>query len=159
MHTHPDPVNDDSRGLLNRPPIRVRSRLLAGALLLLVPVVWSVIRVALAADPQLTISLLSTNQVQLTITNAVAGTNYAIHRRLTFDTNDQWRPHIIASPGQTSFVADMGIELQGFFRAIPCVDCDGDSVVDWVDANPYDSGVGALWITIDSPLSGENLNN
>lgn len=118
-----------------------------------------IIRSARAADPQLTISLMPSNQVQLTITNAVAGTNYAIHRRLTFDDDDSWQIYLIADPGQTNFIADMGVDTQGFFRAIPCVDCDGDSVVDWADANPNDINIGVLWVTIDSPVSGENLTN
>jgi hypothetical protein len=113
---------------------------------------------AVAADPGLSIRQSATNEVQITITNAQTGAAFEIQRRLVFDDAHLWATHLVGTVGQTSFVAEMGIELQGYFRALGCLDCDGDGVTNWLDGDPFSTNAGALFIKINSPTNGQTLN-
>jgi hypothetical protein len=111
------------------------------------------------SDPPfgLTIQVTNANQLYLRITNGLSTTNYEIYRRITLDPTNQWTPHLVGSNGQFNFLVNMGIDLFGFFEARLGNDADGDHVANSVDGNPYNSAVGALTITIDSPANGTNL--
>jgi hypothetical protein len=113
---------------------------------------------AVAADPGLRVRQSSTNQVEITITNAQSGAAFEIQRRLALDPVYPWATHLVGAVGQTSFVAEMGIDLQGYFRALGCLDCDGDGVTNWLDGDPFSTNVGALFIKISSPTNGQTLN-
>ena len=124
--------------------------------------VWTVREKILAQTvPQPVLKIATTNSTQflLSITNAVASTNYEIYRtQLLGDTNSfPWELHIVGSIGQSNFTADMGIDFTGFFRASIGTDQDGDGAQDWLDANPTDPTIGILSITIDSPTNGSVL--
>jgi len=120
-------------------------------------VIWTMRERVLAQSvpqPVLKIAPTNGNQILLTITNAVASTNYEIYRTpLLGDTNFPFEPYIIGSVGQSNFTADIGVDLTGFFRATIGVDLDSDSVPDWKDASPLDPTIGVLSITIDSPTN------
>lgn len=109
-------------------------------------------------DPILTITLVSTNQVQLVITNGVSTANYEIHRRQFFDPAYPWKLHLIGAQGQTNFTANLGVDTIGFFGATAGLDWDQDGVPNWADGNPISTNVGILSITIDSPTAGSTFN-
>jgi len=110
---------------------------------------------AQSTNPVLTISLVSSNQVKLTITNAVPGQTYEIHRRPVFHEEYPWQLHLVGTnASQTNFTAPMGIDLSGFFRAQLGTDADGDGIFDRLDANPTNASVSTLFITIDNPTNG-----
>lgn len=150
-------ANNALRKSLSRRPGWPYSLWIFGALLTLVSVALPFIRSALADDPRLTISLVSSNQLQIVITNAVPGQIYEIHRRPLFieDPEYQWKIHLIGTNNtQTNFTAFMGVDVFGFFRAQQGTDADGDGILDWFDANPTNASVSTLFITIDNPTNG-----
>src|SRR2546426_6987325 len=105
----------------------------------------------LAQPPQPVLTIVRTNgtQVLISITNAVASTNYEIYRTpLLNDTNFPWELHLVGSAGQSNFTADMGVDFIGFFKAAIGSDFDGDGVPNAWDANPNDPTIGILSITI-----------
>jgi hypothetical protein len=107
--------------------------------------------------PGLSIKLVGSDQLQLTVTNGVGTTNYEIYHRLTLESTNDWVQRMVGSNGQFVFTTNMGIDLRGFFQARIGSDSDGDGVPNSIDGNPYNSAVGALTITIDSPTNGANL--
>jgi hypothetical protein len=109
-------------------------------------------------DPVLAITLLGTNQVQLTILNGVSTANYEVRRRSFLDPAHSWLPPLMGSQGQTNFTVSLGLETMGFFGAITGPDWDGDGVPNWQDGNPVSPGIGALSITIDGPAPGAILH-
>jgi hypothetical protein len=109
--------------------------------------------------PVLKIALTNGTQFQITITNAVATTNYEIYRTpLLNNTNFPWTLDSVGSVGQSNFVLDMEGESTGFFRAGVGSDWDLDGIPNSQDANPTDPTLGILTITIDSPTNGATLN-
>ena len=124
--------------------------------------VWTVREKILAQTvPQPVLKIVATNgtQILLSISNAVASTNYEIyHSVFLSDTNFPWEPYIIGSVGQSNFIADMGVDTTGFFKATIGSDLDNDGIPDWKDANPTDPTIGILSITIDSPTNGMTIN-
>ncbi len=109
--------------------------------------------------PVLTITPTNGTQFQISITNAVATTNYEIYRTpILFNTNFPWTLHIVGDVGQSNFSVDMQAESFGFFRAGIGSDWDLDGVPNSQDANPTDPTIGILSITIDSPTNGASLN-
>lgn len=111
---------------------------------------------ALADDPPvLTISNLGSNQFSITVTNAANPTNYLLEwTPVLADTNYPWLAVATNSPGETNWVLDMGPWHIGFLRVMVGWDADNDSVPSWMDAQPFNSSVGVLSVTIDSPLNG-----
>lgn len=112
------------------------------------------------ADPPfgLTIQVVNSNQLALTITNAVSTVAYEIQRRQVLEPLNPWVHETNGTPGQTNFTLNMSIYTMGFFQALPCIDCDSDGIENWRDANPYDASVGILTITIESPTNGTIFN-
>ncbi len=109
-------------------------------------------------QPVLKIAPTNGNQVLISITNAVATTNYEIYRTpILNDTNFPWELHVVGSVGQSNFTAGMGVESTSFFRASVGIDWDLDGIPNWGDANNLDSTIGWLSITIDSPTNGASL--
>ena len=109
--------------------------------------------------PVLTIAPTNGTQFLISITNAVATTNYEIYRTpVLLNTNFPWLLHIVGDVGQSNFVVDMQAEPMGYFRAGVGSDWDADGVPNSMDANPNDPTIGALTITIDSPTNGATLN-
>ena len=111
-------------------------------------------------QPVLTIGSTNGTQFQLTITNAVASTNYEIYRTpLLNDTNFPWTLHIVGNVGQSNFVVDTEeVYEMSFFRAGIGSDWDLDGIPNSQDANPIDATIGILSITIDSPTNGSTIN-
>jgi hypothetical protein len=107
--------------------------------------------------PALSIQLLTTNQMQLTITNGFSTNNYEIYRRPLFDPLYPWTLHLSGTNGQTNFTASMGLEPVGFFQARLGTDSDGDGVPNWKDADPNNPAIGELTIFIDAPVNGANF--
>src|ERR1700704_1807961 len=67
----------------------------------------------------LSATLVSTNQIQLLVTNAVPGQIYEIQRRLLLNSPYDWQTYLVGTNSQTNFLADMGIDALGFFKALP----------------------------------------
>src|SRR5438477_2662399 len=105
----------------------------------------------------LTASLISTSQIQLVVTNGVPGQTYEIQRRILLDSNYPWFSYLVGTNSQTNFVADMGIDQIGFFKALSCTDCDGDGVPNWADPQPANASVSNLVVTIDIPANGSTV--
>lgn len=110
-------------------------------------------------QPGLTVALSSTNQLLIVITNGSSTVNYEIYRTPVLDDlNYPFTLHLIGNQGQTSFVANFGIETRGWFRAAVGSDWDGDGIPNYLDAQPSNTNVGALFITIDSPANGSTVD-
>ena len=167
MHT---PSPDRTRTILesrSRPPARKprRVRWVIGAGLCLLVLAAAMMFVVLRASaqvpqPELTVALSGTNQLQIVITNGSSLVNYEIYRTpvLGDDLTYPFLLHSIGNQGQTSFVANFGIETRGWFRAAVGSDWDGDGIPNYLDAQPGSTNVGILSITIDSPLHGTIFN-
>jgi hypothetical protein len=113
----------------------------------------------LAQVPQPVLKIAPTNgtQLNISITNAIASTNYEIYWTPILATNFPWTLLLVGSVGQSNFVADMGIDTVGFYKAGIGSDWDIDTFPNYMDANPFDATIGALSLTIDSPTNGASL--
>lgn len=127
-----------------------------GAGIIVFTVAWALAQSV--PDPVLTIRRVSSNQLQLTISNGVNTANYQIFHRPFLDPAHPWSPALIGSQGQTNFTVNLGSEMMGFFGAAPGLDWDEDGVPNWQDGNPVSADVGLLSITIDSPAAGTILH-
>lgn len=108
--------------------------------------------------PALKISILSSNQVLLQVTNGVNTELYEVYRRLDLvDPAYEWIFQTNGVAGQTNFTATLDEFTAGFFKAtLP--DWDADGVANWQDGDPEDPNVLTLGITIDSPTTGTVFN-
>lgn len=114
--------------------------------------------------PALRIVATGTNEVTLTVTNPAPNTVYEIWWTEFLDadamslTNGGWQPIGSGTNGQTVFPV-IGLEdyNTGFFRAINMLDLDNDGVPNYQDARPFDSSVGILRVTIESPANGSSV--
>ena len=107
--------------------------------------------------PGLSIQLIATNQLQLTVTNGVPTNNYMVYYRPSLLDDYPWTPQLVGTNGQTNFTVMIGLAeqgFQGFFQARTGDDADGDGVLNWKDADPYNAAVGILYILIDAPANG-----
>ena len=114
----------------NRPPSESQSMKLrhesrrvgwaAGAgLLLLLAGLFLIVRPLLAQQAGLTLTQTSSNQFQLTLTNATVGETYVIYRRVVLgDANYPWQFYLLGSPSQVVFTVDMGIDQVSYFQSI-----------------------------------------
>lgn len=118
-------------------------------------------RASAQVAPKMTISQTSSNEVQITVTNAAAGAQYELQRvsdlNALLDPGFIWPTEILGALGQTNFVVDMGIFYASYFRILGCVDCDSDGIPNFQDGQPNNSAVGTLAITIDSPTNGSSI--
>ncbi len=64
-----------------------------------------------------------------------------------------WTWAAIGTPGQTNFVVT-AVYDSGFYRAI----LDTNSIPLWEAADPNNPSLGALSITIDTPINGSTLH-
>ncbi len=111
-------------------------------------------------QPGIVIAPLSTNRMQITITNGVGWANYELYRRTTLDylpgtlaPIHPWLLHQVGTQGQQGFVATNGIAQLSFFQVAVGLDSDGDGVLNSQDAQPFSTNAGLLSITIDFPLN------
>jgi len=95
--------------------------------------------------------------IGLLITNATATNIYQIQPMPALFNNLPFVGSITGAYGQSNFWFEVGPESAMFFRALDCVDCDGDGVLDWKDGNPSDTNVSGLTITILSPTNGATV--
>lgn len=109
-------------------------------------------------QPGMTISVTNGNQLFVQITNGVSTVNYELYRTVALDPLYPWTLHIIGTQGQTNFVADMGIQTQGFLQTAIGSDWDQDGVANLNDADPSNPAVGILTLTIQSPADGTVFN-
>ena len=109
--------------------------------------------------PVLKATLVSTNQVDVLITNGVGTANYELYwTPVLSDPVYPWTLLAIGTLGQTNFGVLMNSSEIGFIRAAIGTNWDGDSAPNYMDGNPSDASVGALTITIDSPTNGTVFN-
>lgn len=110
-------------------------------------------------QPVLLIAPVGSSQLSITITNGDVLANYEIYRTpVLADVNYPWTLEIVGDVGQTNFTVDMGDDPIGFFQALVGSDADGDGIENYRDGDPNDPTVGALSITIDSPVNGGVFN-
>lgn len=111
-----------------------------------------------AQQPALKISNLGANQYFIEIANSVS-TNYTLYwTPVLADPNYPWIVLTNTGVGESNFVIDAGKWSSGFFKVLVGDDADGDGIVEWQDAQPTNSAVGILNITIDNPLNGTTFN-
>jgi len=109
--------------------------------------------------PVLQATLVSSNQINVLITNGVSTANYELYwTPVLADPIYPWTLLSIGTLGQTNFGVLMNYSEIGFMRAAIGSDWDGDGVQNYRDGNPSDASVGALTITIDSPTNGTVFN-
>lgn len=154
------PTNQEPQSATQQNPITQAIHTWSGRTKTLIGVMMAVLGVlvyaALADDPPvLTISNLGSNTFSVVITNVTSPTNYLLEwTPVLADTNYPWLVVATNAPGQTNFTMDMGPWPVGFLRVMVGWDADNDSVPSWMDAQPFNSSVGVLSVTIDSPLNG-----
>lgn len=110
-------------------------------------------------QPVLTIAPLGSNQYSISITNGDTNANYELY--WTPVLASQTYPFnllVVGDQGQTNFNVDAGAWISLWFRASVGTDWDSDGIPNYMDGNPSDSSVGALSVTIDSPVNGSALN-
>src|SRR6266508_511932 len=87
--------------------------------------------------PVLQATLVSTNQVNVTITNGVSTANYELYwTPVLADPNFPWNLLVSGSLGQTNFGVLMNSTETGFIKAAIGTDWDGDGVPNYTDARP-----------------------
>lgn len=127
------------------------------AILLSVLVATAIIaaRHGIGADPGFTYTW-TTNQLSLTVTNHTAGALYEVYARPVLgDPAYPWTWIGRGAVNQTNIViTNYVIEPTGFFELAVGSDWDSDGVANDIDAQPNNSGIGALTITIDFPTQG-----
>lgn len=107
-------------------------------------------------QPVLSITSLGTNQFEIGITNGVTNAVYELYwRPVLEDANNPWKMLTTNQPGETSFQVDGGDYPMVFFQV--AVGTNYNGIWDYQWANPNDPSLGALSITIDSPLNGAVL--
>jgi hypothetical protein len=114
---------------------------------------------AVVPQPVLKIAALGSNQFSITITNGV-NTNYTLFWTplLGDSLNYPWQVLGIGTVGQTNFTVIGGEWPVGFFEMLVGADRDGDGIPEWQDAQPLNTNVGILTITIDSPVNGSTVD-
>ena len=156
MDNNCDSLSDPCSALPSRKPRRLYW-IIGASFIVLLPVLLllAVPRLGHSAQAGLQITLVSTNTVQVTITNGSPGDTFQIERRPAFDENYDWGNPVSGTLNQTNFLLTMGAaDVMEFYRALSCLDCDGDGVPNTSDANPLDPAIGILTITIDNPANG-----
>jgi len=152
------PVNKtaEQRVQEKTPSRRIHNKSLIGAIIAALGVV---IYSALATDPPvLTITPSGTNFL-ISITNASPGSTYELYRTPVLnDAAYPWTLSVTGAVGQSNFIVSKGVEPSGFWRASEGSDWDGDGIPNWLDADPNNSGVGVLSVTIVSPANGSNVD-
>lgn len=101
-------------------------------------------------------AITSTN-FSLTITNGYSTNYYEIY---LYDVLEEDALSIRTVPGtlgQTNFTIDTEGRPWLFYKAAVDNDWDDDGIVNIHDADPNNSAIGALTITIETPLNGANL--
>jgi hypothetical protein len=108
------------------------------------------------ADPVLRITSITSSNVSLWITNGASTNFYEV-----FGQNDLKSLQISVTKtgilGQTNFIVERESEAHRFFKAAVNNDWDGDGVPNVRDANPLNTNVGLLTITIRTPTNGANI--
>jgi hypothetical protein len=111
-------------------------------------------------DPDLPFYLLtpevvdSTN-VLVTIANADTNSAYDILHTPGLEIPN-WNIVSTGAVGQIQFTVPM-IGITGFYRGVQGQDWDGDGIPNWMDASPLEGSIGALTITIESPLHNSTI--
>ena len=111
-------------------------------------------------DPDLPFYLLTPEVVDgtnvlLTIANANTNLSYDILHTSGLEA-PVWNILSTGAVGQILFTVPM-TGTRGFFRGVQGEDWDGDGIPNWMDASPFDSNVGALVITIESPVHDSTI--
>ncbi len=112
---------------------------------------------ASAAAPGLSIALSSNDTVLLTVTNAVANEAYEIYTTNSVSDNMAWSLSITGAIGVSNFSVYTWPATRMFFKARASNDWDSDGIPNFKDANPNNTNVGILTITIDSPANGSTI--
>ncbi len=106
--------------------------------------------------PFLTITSLGTNQVSLTITNAISADSYEVWWTPEIGNTAAypWSAAAVGNIGQSNFVLNMNGLQTGFFYGL----LDTNAVPLWEEASPGTPGSSILKVTITSPANGSTLN-
>ena len=104
----------------------------------------------------LTPEILQGTNMFLTLANCDTNIGYDIYYAPAIETNMTWSVLATGHIGQTTFTVPM-LGWQGFYRGAIGGDWDGDGIPNLMDADPRSTNVGALYITIESPINGTNF--
>jgi hypothetical protein len=107
--------------------------------------------------PGLSIVLLSSTNVQLTVTNGVSGEIYELFYTTYLEDGYHWNFFATGAASQTNFTVSIAEVPQVFFKARAGSDWDNDGVPNTKDADPNDPNIGILTVTIESPANGSTL--
>jgi len=112
---------------------------------------------AQSTPPILTIAPTGTNQLSITVTNAVSGAgSYEVWTTpvLNNTADYPWTGAAMGTTGQTNFILNIPPYPMGFYEVI----LDTNTPPLWEAANPNNPSAGILTIWIDSPTNGATLN-
>jgi len=106
------------------------------------------------SQPVLNIATASSNQIVISITNAVMA-NYEVWTTpiLGNPVDYPWTIAAVGTNGQSSFTVPANIYPSGFFQVI----LDTNAIPLWEAANPTNQSLGVLNVLIDSPTNGSTL--
>jgi len=104
------------------------------------------------------IHVTNTTNIVLTLCNADTNKSYDIYSTYQLQNSNTVFSSIAVTgrQGQVSFAIPVTNWVR-FFQAKEGNDWDGDSIPNWMDANPYSTNAGALTITILSPTNRATL--
>jgi hypothetical protein len=165
MKPHAQPpvptVSDATAQLPNsakRPKWRVFSAsLIVSLLLAFVGGLAFVLFRASAAAPGLTITISTNDTVLLTVTNALVNEAYEIYATNSVSDNMAWSLSITGALGVSNFSVSTWPATRMFFKARASNDWDSDGIPNFKDANPNNTNIGVLSVTIDSPANGSTI--
>lgn len=106
--------------------------------------------------PFLTLAATGTNQLTITITNAIPADSYEVWWTPVLGNTAAypWSAAAVGNIGQSNFVLNMNGLQMGFFYGL----LDTNAVPLWEEASPGTPGSPILQVTIISPANGSTLN-
>jgi hypothetical protein len=122
-------------------------------LVLLIGLPWA----GRTTPPGLSIELSTNDTVFLTVTNGTNDEFYEIYSAPVLSNAMTWSLSATGALGVTNFATSMTPFWQYFFRARAGNNWDGDGAKNFQDADPTNSNIGILSVTIDTPAHGADL--
>jgi hypothetical protein len=109
-------------------------------------------------QPGLQITLINSNQVEISITNGVGFANYELYRTPVLgEPSLPFLVRVVGTQGQTKFTNELNADPTGWFRVAVGLDWDLDGIPNWQDPQPTNPAVSNLVVTIDTPANNAIL--
>jgi hypothetical protein len=136
--------------------VRKRAGTLIGCVALIATLLWAYS--GRSTPPGLSALLSNSTNLQLTVTNSVAGSIYELYYTPTLDTGYTWQWFAVGTTNQTNFTVDITGTYSGFFRAESGLDRDADGIENFRDADPNNAAINyPLTVIIETPLNGSTI--